>query len=344
MNHQKGQLYFLGVLGLIAVVVNIFIFLPFLMVIVVSAMFAVILTPLYDRLERLFLGRKTLASLAVILIVAVAIIVPFVIIAHQVFADAMSLYANMRDGGVDGLSVTISKIEAPIQEFFPNFSIDLQKYASFFVTFVTNNFGKVFSSTAFGVFNVFIGILMLFYFLKDGSKFKKEIMRLSPLADKYDGEILSHLALAINSVVKGSLLVALVQGIFTGIGLAFFGVPNPTMWATIAGVAALVPGLGTAFVTLPAVIFLFITGNTGSSIGLLVWGIFAVGLIDNLLLPMLLKKDFNIHPMLILLSVLGGISFFGPLGFLVGPLVLSLLFTLGDVYKMMVSRGVAKDE
>jgi predicted PurR-regulated permease PerM len=344
MTPQKGQLYFLGVLGLIAVVANIAIFLPFLIVIVVSAMCAVILSPLYVRIEKLFRGKKSLASLTVLLIVGVVIIAPLVFIAHQVFADAVGLYGTIKAGGVDGLVAIVHKVELPIQEFFPNFSIDVQKYAALAVSFIADNLGRLFSSTAYGVFNIFLGILMLFYFLKDGAKFRKEIVRLSPLADNYDREILSCLSLAVNSVVKGSLLVACIQGIFTGVGLAFFGVPNATLWATIAAVAALVPGLGTAFVILPSVIFLFVTGNTGSSLGLLAWGVLAVGLIDNMLLPMFLKKDFHIHPLLILLSVLGGISFFGILGFLLGPLLLSLLFTLGDIYKMMVSGTVPKRE
>ncbi len=341
---QKGQLYFLGVLGLIAVVANIAVFLPFLIVIVVSSMCAIILSPLYDSFEKIFRGKKSLASLAVLSLVAVAIVAPLVFITHQVFADAVGLYGTIKAGGVDGLVTMVHKIELPIQEFFPNFSIDVQKYAALIVSFIADNLGKLFSSTAYGVFNVFLGILMLFYFLKDGVRFRNEIVRLSPLSDNYDQEILSRISLAVNSVVKGSLLVAVIQGIFTGVGLAFFGVPNATLWATIAAVAALVPGLGTAFVILPSAIFLFVTGNTGSSIGLLAWGVLAIGLIDNMLLPMFLKKDFHIHPLLILLSVLGGISFFGILGFLLGPLLLSLLFTLGDIYKMMVSGTVPKKE
>lgn len=344
MTPQKGQLYFLGVLGLIAVIANVAIFLPFIIVIVVSAMCAVILSPLYIRIEKLFLGKKSLAAFAVLILVALVVIAPLVFIAHQVFADAVGLYSTIKAGGVDGLASMVNKIEVPVQEFFPNFSIDVQKYASLVVSFIADNLGQLFSSTAYGVFNVFLGILMLFYFLKDGAKFKKEIVRLSPLADNYDREILSRLSLAVNSVVKGSLLVALIQGVFTGIGLAFFGVPNATLWATIAAVAALVPGLGTAFVILPSVVYLFVIGDTGQSIGLLIWGMLAVGMIDNMLLPMFLKKDFHIHPLLILLSVLGGISIFGILGFLIGPLLLSLLFTLGDIYKMMVSGTVPKKE
>ncbi|TAK57045.1 AI-2E family transporter [Patescibacteria group bacterium] len=344
MTPQKGQLYFLAILGLIAAGITVSIFLPFLVTISISAICAVILGPLYRRLETIFGGNKTISALLTLLIAGVILIVPATFVANQVFTDSVGLYNHIKDGGVDGLAVIVDKIESPIQAIFPSFSIDVQKYVSFVFTFFSDNFGNFFSNTAHGVFNLILGIIMLFYFLKDGAKFKKEIVRLSPLADHYDGEILAKLALAVNSVVRGSLFVAIIQGVFVGIGFHFFGVPNATLWATIAAVISLVPGLGTALVIVPSIIYLFFTGNTTGAIGLFVWGVLAVSVIDNILLPVFIGKGFHIHPLLILLSVLGGISIFGPFGFLLGPLFLSLLFTLGDIYKMMVSGTLPKTE
>ena len=128
----------------------------------------------------------------------------------------------------------------------------------------------------------------------------------------HDETIFNKLAVAINSVIRGNLAVALIQGILTAVGFALFGVPNPTLWGSVAAIAALVPSVGTALVLLPAILFLY-WGEALSALGLLLWGATAVGLIDNFLGPKLAGRGMRLHPFLILLSILGGIAFFGPL-------------------------------
>jgi predicted PurR-regulated permease PerM len=118
-----------------------------------------------------------------------------------------------------------------------------------------------------------------------------------------------------------------------GIGLAIFHVPNPAIWAVIAGIASIIPPIGTALVSVPAIIFLFITGNIGGAIGLLIWAVLIVGMGDNLLNPYIVGHKINIPPFLILFSVLGGIALLGPVGILIGPLTVSLLYALIEIYQ-----------
>ena len=179
---------------------------------------------------------------------------------------------------------------------------------------------------------IFIFLIALYYLFKDGHKLKTAVVALSPLQDIHDETIFDKLVLAINSVIKGSLAVAFIQGILTAVGLAIFGVPNAVLWSSVAAITALIPGIGTALVLLPAILYLYFSGQTLFAVGLLLWGMTAVGLVDNFLGPKLVERGMRLHPFLILLSILGGISFFGPLGFLLGPLVLSLLFALLEIY------------
>jgi predicted PurR-regulated permease PerM len=143
-------------------------------------------------------------------------------------------------------------------------------------------------------------------------------------------------------VIKGSLLIALIQGMVSGTGFAIFGVPNPVLLGSVAIIAALIPNVGTAVVLTPAILYLYLTDQVWQSAGLLIWGITAVGLIDNLLGPTLIGRSSKIHPLLILLAVLGGLAFFGPLGFILGPLVISLLFAVLDIYERLLPRNVDK--
>lgn len=118
-----------------------------------------------------------------------------------------------------------------------------------------------------------------------------------------------------------------------GLGLWAFGVPNPALWGTVAMFTSLLPTIGTAFVSIPAIIFLFFTGDLMNAVGLTIWSAIIVGTVDNFLAPFIVGKTINIPALLILFSVLGGISFLGPAGILVGPLTVSLLYTLISIYR-----------
>ncbi len=118
-----------------------------------------------------------------------------------------------------------------------------------------------------------------------------------------------------------------------GIGLWIFGVPNPVLWGVLAGIASVIPSIGTAIVAVPAVLFLLATSTTGAAIGLAAWSVVLVGTIDNLLNPIVLGKRVSLPPLIVLFSVLGGIALFGAAGIIIGPLSTSLLYTLLLIYR-----------
>ena len=159
------------------------------------------------------------------------------------------------------------------------------------------------------------------------------MLQLSPLSGVDDEKILGRLTKTINGVIKGYLLIALIQGILMGIGLTIFHVPDGALWGVVAGITSIIPPLGTAVVSVPAVIFLFVTGHIGAAIGLLIWAILIVGTGDNVLNPYIVGHRIDIPPFLILFSVLGGIALLGPVGILIGPLTISLLYALTEIYQ-----------
>jgi predicted PurR-regulated permease PerM len=127
-----------------------------------------------------------------------------------------------------------------------------------------------------------------------------------------------------------------IQGVLTTIGFYLFGIQHAVLWGSIAAVAALVPGFGTSIVVVPGIIFLFLSGSTNPAIGLTIWSVVIIGLVDNFLMPTFVGKKFQAHPMLILFGVLGGIFLFGPIGVFMGPLVIALLLALIDIYKLLL--------
>ncbi|MCX6702750.1 MAG: AI-2E family transporter [Candidatus Wolfebacteria bacterium] len=188
---------------------------------------------------------------------------------------------------------------------------------------------------------VLLAVLMPLAFL--GYKIFNEatnlyVISFLPLSAHHSEEIYSRMESAVNSVIRGAIVIAIIQGITAGIGFMIFGVPNAVFWGALTCFAALVPTIGTALVVFPAAAYLLLHGAMWSGLGLIIWGLLVAGLIDNFLSPQLTKKGVGAHPFLVLLSVLGGITVMGPIGFLAGPLILSFLVALLGIYPELVKK------
>lgn len=314
------------------------IFQPYLVVLAVSAMAAVVLHPFHESLTTLLRGYRGAAAILTIVVLFVLIIIPLGLIGSQIFQESRDLYQEIRTNKDVYLHVIEDAVLNPLRTFIPQFDLSLDQGFERALGWLIQNFGRIFSSTATIIIEFVLGIVALFYFLRDGKSFLNTFIRLSPLQDRHDRALMTRLESSVNSVLKGQLLIASVQGILAGIGFWIFGIPNPALWGSVAAVCALVPGFGTSLVLVPAIITAFILGEPWQGIGLTIWGALAVGLIDNLLGPTLVGRGANIHPLLVLFGVLGGIAFFGPMGFLLGPMTVSLLLALLDIYQMIVLR------
>lgn len=315
-----------------------FMLLPYLAAFVLAVTFAVLFKPLYRKFLVWTKGSAKTSALLTIFLIIAFVFTPLAFIGVQLFKEASQLYTNYAsDAG--SFSEIIAKFEQSLSTITPFKSIDIDTIIRQGASLLANNLGNIFSSALNGVVNFFIMIILLYSLFKDGPRFRQALVHLVPLEDHYVEQILEKLELAINSVIRGSLFIALMQGIVSAIGFSLFGVPEPLLWGSLAAITALIPSIGTALVLGPAILYLFFVGSTANAIGLLVWGMIAVGLIDNILGPYLIEKGINIAPVFILLAVLGGVNFFGPIGFLLGPLVLSLLFTLLDMYPLILKKS-----
>lgn len=315
-----------------------FLFQPYLYALFLAAILRIVCAPLHAKILSLTGERQNVAAFLSVLTMLIFIILPLSLAVFFLFDDVGRFYSRIVSGGGDFSFVEniFSPVRDFIRNFIPDFSADPVAYAREGLSFVVAHIGSVFSRFVSLVFNFFLMLLALFYLFRDGSRFRKYIVVLSPLSNRYDESILNRLTEAVSSVVKGSLLVALIQGVLAGGGFAIFGVPNPVLWGAVATIAALVPNFGTMLVLLPAIAFLFWSGHVMPAVGLLLWSS-VVGLVDNLLAPHLMTRGLRVHPLLILLSVLGGFALFGPLGFLAGPVLVTFLITLLDMYPSIVA-------
>ncbi|OGG58666.1 hypothetical protein A3C86_02895 [Candidatus Kaiserbacteria bacterium RIFCSPHIGHO2_02_FULL_49_16] len=338
MNDSKTELHFLLILLAGIAVLAFFIFKPFIYALVLAIVFATVFQPIHEKTLIFTRGQKSLSALLATISVLVVVIVPLAFLGTQIVQEASGFYSSITDGG--GSAELSSGVRDTIQmlaTFFPVpiDSIDVNQYLEQGLSWLLQHLGPIFANVAKAIAGVFIFLIALYYLFQDGKKFKTAIVALSPLSDVHDETIFSKLELAINSVIRGNLAIAIIQGMLTAVGFTFFGVPNAILWGSVAAIAALIPGIGTALVILPAILFLYMTGETMPAAGLLLWGVAAVGLVDNFLGPKLVERGMRLHPFLILLSILGGLSVFGPVGFLLGPIILSLLFALLEIYSLI---------
>lgn len=344
MNAKTFQPYFLIALITLSSVIVFFIFRPFLITLVLAVVFAVMLQPLYRGVLRRMNALPGLAAFITMLLAVVCILIPLTFITIQIAGEAQDLSASLSEGaGETYLGALFRSANDAALVYAPSLALSgaelstsVDQYMKDILAWLVQNLGGAFGSAARVLLDFFIFVIALYYFLRDGARLKKMLIDVSPLRDTDDEMVFGRLELAINSVIRGSLTIALIQGILTGVGFAFFGIPNYVLWGVVATLAALIPGIGTSLVLAPGVAYLFVIGATTPAIGLLLWSLVAVGLIDNFLGPRLVGRHLQLHPLIVLLSVFGGLVFFGPAGIFLGPLCTSLLFALLSLYPHLV--------
>ena len=333
MNTTSIERYFLFILLLITIILTLLILSPFLTMFILAAAFAVVLTPLYRWIKRRLVGNIAwLASIITVIIFLLFLCVPLFFIGKEIFFQTEDMYYSLVNSGNSNQFIESANVS--INNWLPEgFEIDLNSKITEIISSLSNNLAQFFTSTINSILMFSLMIFTLFYLLKDGQKWEKSLIKILPLSDEKINFIVSDLKKSINRIFKGSFIIALAQSVLAWGGFMVFGVPNAIIWAVVAGIASFIPTIGTSIVSIPAILFLFFTGMELQALGLLIWSVLLIGTIDNILNPYIISKDTSIPSLLVLLSILGAISFIGPLGILVGPLFLFLLYSLVSIYK-----------
>jgi len=306
---------------------------PFLSALALAAVVVTISSPLYYwMLPRMPRQSPSLAAFAATMVVFLVGILPIVLMTSLVINEVVDLYQDM--GSAEGLSVTTvaASVEGQIQRVIPGFEINLADQIQRSAEWFTGNLATIFAGTVSTFFLFFIALIASFYFFRDGKELLQLVIKASPLPDSEDKEILDRMARAVRAVATGTLLVAMIQAVLATIGMTAVGIDRAVLLGGLVAIGAMIPGVGTGIVMLPVILFLFLSGSLVPAIALLIWSVVVVGLVDNFIGPQLMSRGNNMHPFIILLSVLGGLSLFGPIGFLVGPVVVTLFLVLLEIY------------
>lgn len=331
IDRSQPVLIILLLVGLL--VLSFFILQPYLTAIILASVIAIGFWPLYQYVLK-YIHLRALAALLMVVLVLVIFLLPLALLGTQAFKEAFNAYASLAGNGSVHIDEMVRWLQIKISDIVPvTFgTISVAQYVKSILVWLINNLGSIFSGIASGFFTLLLSLFVLFFLFKDGNDMKEFAIRHSPLREPYNSRLFQKVKESINSVVRGSLVTALLQGIASGIGFYIFGVPNPALWGGLMVIAAFIPTFGPSLVLIPAITYLFFINSPLMAIGLIVWGILEIGLIDDILGPKLIGKRMHMHPLLTMLAVIGGVGLFGPLGFILGPLVFALTYAVSDIY------------
>jgi len=237
----------------------------------------------------------------------------------------------------------------PLKKIFPTlfsseeFSAEIGATIYSFVTKMTSSLMTSLTRIITNFVNLFLQSLIvfftLFFVLRDKEKLLTYIKSLLPFPKDIEKKLFESSKGITSSVIYGQVIIGMIQGIIVGIGFLIFKIPNALFLTLLATVAGILPIIGTTIIWLPVLIYLFIAGNTFQAIGIGIFGIVSAS-IDNFLRPLFVSKKTDMHPLLILIGMIGGFFFFGILGFILGPLILAYVLIILELYRIKRDTGI----
>lgn len=338
----------LAVLGLVLLV-----FWHFLILIGLATAMALLLRTTHHRLTAWLRGRETVSALLIAVSVGLVILVPVLSVLAAIASQALGFYEWVRPR-LTNLELETWWNDHVVAQF--PWTANLQALGEGHVAaFLSGALSRLASgannllqgavgSLSAAAFEIALLLIMLYFFLRDGPRFRAQIRRVSPLTRKQADDMMDQIARTMQGAVASLLLVPLVQGALATAGYWILGVPNALLWGGLTTLIAFVPLFGTPLVWIPICIYLAANGHVWQSVVLAVYGAVIVSSIDNVIRPWMLKGSTNIHPLWSFLAILGGLLTFGALGLLVGPLILSLGVSALRIYESDVLRARPLEE
>lgn len=334
MSYRKFQVYFFVTCMALSTALSLWVFWPYLVLLAFGGVLAILARPVYLKFLS-WIRSDVAAAFLTVVTVAVAVLLPIGFFIAALSSELIGAIGDIK-AMVDGDSVLralTNILPASMQDQVPVIMNEGLRVVRAIAEALSQGLVGVFSNIFGVVFGFLVVLISLYYLLKDGAKVKRELLLLSPLGDEYDQLMFDRIVVAVRAVMGGMLVLGLLKGVLASVTFWVFGIHAPLFWGTMTGFCSLVPMFGTALITMPAVAYLLITGHVGAAIGLAIVSFGIIGTVDNFLQPKIVQSKTNIHPLLILLAILGGLQLYGFAGFVLGPLTVAVTIALIDIYK-----------
>ena len=316
---------------------------PYFGAVLWAAILALLFTPLYRWLLGKTRQRRAWAALGTLAVVLLMVILPLALVAVSLTQEVAGLYAKVKSGEVD-FARYFQQIVAALPSWatglLERFEIGDTKALQEKLRAGLMQRGQSLAGGAvdFGqnaldiVVSFFIAMYVFFFLLLDGPKVVRGVERAVPLRPKFTHRLMTQLAAVVKATVKGNVLVAIAQGALGGLAFWFLGVHAPMLWAVVMAFLSLLPAIGAALIWGPVAIYLLATGQVWQGVALIAFGTLVIGLVDNILRPILVGKDIELPDYVVLVSTIGGLAVFGINGFVVGPVIVAMFIVAWNLF------------
>lgn len=315
---------------------------PFYSAVLWAMILATVFVPVQRWVGRGLPARPNLTALITLLIIIGIVLIPLAFAAASIVSEATSLYGQLQSGELNlggilqrFLNALPSWATSVLNRLGVSDVADIQQHiisllaegSQFFATQAV----LVGQGTANLLLSLSIMLYLLYFLLRDGGMLAQKINEAMPLARAYKSALFTKFAVVVRAMVKGTILVAIVQGVLGGLIFWALGIHAPVLWGVVMAFLSLLPAVGASIVWFPVAVYLLGTGSIGKGIILIAFGAGVIGLVDNLLRPYLVGKDTALPDYVVLISTLGGIATFGLNGFVVGPLIAAMFLAVWDI-------------
>ncbi len=317
--------------------------LPFFGAIFWGATLAILFGPLYRRLLSAMRMRQNLAAVTMVLLCVVMVILPLTLLTTSLVAEGTAVFQDIRSRQLDFgayfqqvINILPGWMVAMLERFGLNdLSMLEAKIGASFAQGSQMMLARAFNigqNTFDFIISIAIMLYLLFFLLRDGIHLSEKIKQALPISQEHQRHLFSKFTTVIRATVKGNIVVAATQGALGGIMFWILGIQGPMLWGVVMAFLSLLPAVGAALIWAPVAIYFLVTGAIWQGVVLIAFGVLVIGLVDNVLRPILVGKDTQMPDYVVLISTLGGLALFGLTGFVIGPVIAALFIAVWDLF------------
>jgi len=311
---------------------------PFLFIFLTAFILSVFLSPLFAYLHQRLRLPKTISAITAIFVSILVTSIPLSIIATLLVSETGDVLAFIQaNAGIrNELTQAIYGYLNQWGISTQNFEFEVNKYVITSLRFLSASLTAILTQTFGFILNGLLTLLVTFYFLVHKEAVIQYVSSVNPLSQANTGRLVSRATEVMTATIRGNLIVIAIQAVVGGVGFAIFGLSSPVLLGALYGLASLIPVVGITLVWLPASLFLMLSGNLVSGIGIAVWCVISNLIMDNVISPKIVAGETRLHPLFILFGVLGGIQLFGLFGIILGPTIIALSFVALEIYRQLL--------
>ena len=304
---------------------------------------AIVFSSLQDRSVQVCRGNRGWAAFGTLMVIVVSVLLPTALLTAAITQEAVAFYERVRSGDIQigqYFQRGVEALPAWIRGLLDRFGVGDLTLVQDKVVELLGRSGQTITSRVFSIgqntleflISFFVMLYLLYFLLRDGKELTAHAARAMPLKEEHTTRLLKQFATVVRATVKGNVVVALVQGTLGGLAFWTLGIAGALLWGAVMAVLSLLPAVGAAMVWGPVAIYLASTGSLLPALGLTLWGVLVIGLVDNVLRPILVGRDTRMPDYLVLIATLGGLTVFGLNGFVIGPVIAAMFLATWDIF------------